>query len=216
MYPDKNFKDSNRESVFAFINRYPLALVTACTAHDAPVATHIPMLLVERDGATFLQGHIMRRTDHYKAFVKKPNALAVVNGPNAYVSARWYSNPQMGSTWNYMAVHVQGSLTMLSDEGLKDFMQRFTAHFEADYPDAPTRYEHLPKPYLEAMMPAIAGIEIKIDRVDHVFKPSQNRDEPSYLNIIKELHNVGGMSHLVAVEMEQRMAQVFSQDANKY
>jgi transcriptional regulator len=66
------------------------------------------MLVEERDGKLILHGHIMRKTDHHKAFHENPQALVVFTGPSSYVSATWYTNPHMGSTWNYMSVHLRG------------------------------------------------------------------------------------------------------------
>jgi transcriptional regulator len=48
------------------------------------------------------------------------------------------------------------------------------------------------------------GFEIKADKLDNVFKLSQNRDEESYLNIISKLQAQGGYSAMVAEEMKKR------------
>jgi transcriptional regulator len=55
------------------------------------------------------------------------------------------------------------------------------------------------------MMPAIIGIEIKIDRLENVFKLSQNRDAISFNNIIQKLEAIGGESAMVAEEMRRRV-----------
>jgi transcriptional regulator len=59
------------------------------------------------------------------------------------------------------------------------------------------------------MMPAIVGIEIKAEKLDNVFKLSQNRDEESYLNIIAKLREKGGNSALIAEEMIKRKTMLF-------
>ncbi|MBL0104104.1 MAG: hypothetical protein IPP51_10370 [Bacteroidetes bacterium] len=59
------------------------------------------------------------------------------------------------------------------------------------------------------MMPAIAGFEIKAEKIDNVFKLSQNRDEKSYLNIISKLEEQGGNSALIAEEMKKRKLDLF-------
>ena len=66
----------------------------------------------------------MRNTDHHKAFVENPNALLVFTGPSTYVSASWYSNPKIGSTWNYMSVHVGGQVDFMSNDELIAFMRK--------------------------------------------------------------------------------------------
>ena len=46
----------------------------------------------------------MRNTDHHKAFIENPKALAVFTGPDTYVSASWYSNPQIDGIIDSLAV----------------------------------------------------------------------------------------------------------------
>ena len=64
-------------------------------------------------------------------------------------------------------------------------------------------------------MPAIVGFEIKADKIDNVFKLSQNRDEKSYLNIISKLDEQGGNSALVAMEMKKRQADLFPRNIDE-
>jgi transcriptional regulator len=59
------------------------------------------------------------------------------------------------------------------------------------------------------MMPAIVGFEIKADKLENVFKLSQNRDEKSYDNIISKLKENGGYSDMIANEMTKRKAALF-------
>jgi len=59
------------------------------------------------------------------------------------------------------------------------------------------------------MMPAIAGFEIKAEKIENVFKLSQNRDEKSYMNIISNLERIGGNSALIASELKKRKAELF-------
>lgn len=108
MYHFSYFKENDKQVLLQFIEEHPFAFVTGSFLTGQQVATQIPILLEERNGELFLQGHIMRNTDHHKALVENPNALVVFTGPSCYVSASWYSNPQIGSTWNYMSVHVAG------------------------------------------------------------------------------------------------------------
>ncbi len=94
----------------------PFAFLTGSNLIGIQVATQIPILIEERNGELILQGHIMRNTDHYKAFIENPNALVVFTGPSAYVGASWYSNPQIGSTWNYMSIHISGQINFMSSD----------------------------------------------------------------------------------------------------
>lgn len=192
-----------------FIEEYPFAFMTGSFASGRQVATQIPILLEERDGELYFQGHIMRNTDHHKAFIENPNNLLVFTGPSCYVSASWYSNPQIGSTWNYMSVHVAGQVNFMTDEVLIGFMRKLTLKFEKDNTQSLTFYDNLPDQFLSKMMPAIVGFEIKAEHIENVFKLSQNRDEKSYDNIISKLEEIGGYSAMIANEMTKRRAALF-------
>lgn len=209
MYNFSYFKTLDKQDIIELIETHPLAFLTGSFLSGTQVATQIPVLLEERDGELYLQGHIMRNTDHHNAFVENPNALLVFTGPNAYVSASWYSNPQIGSTWNYMSVHVNGKINFMSDEGLIQLMRKLTLKFEGGNTQSQTFYDNLPDTFLSKMMPAIVGFEIKAEKLENVFKLSQNRDEKSYLNIMEQLDARGGSSALVAEEMKRRFPSLF-------
>ena len=209
MYHFSYFKEKDRQVILNFIEEHPFAFVTGSFLTGAQVATQIPVIIEERNGDLFLQGHIMRNTDHHKAFMENPTALIVFTGPSAYVSATWYSNSQMGSTYNYMSVHVPGEVRFMSQDELISFMRRFTLKFEKGNTQSPTIYDNLPPEYVNKMVAAIAGFEIKLDKIDNVFKLSQNRDEKSYLNIISKLEEKGGNAALIAEEMKKRRAELF-------
>ncbi|HLU94123.1 MAG TPA: FMN-binding negative transcriptional regulator [Membranihabitans sp.] len=209
MYNLSYFKEKDRQVILDFLEKYPFAFITGSTHSGNQVATQIPVLFDERDGELFLQGHIMRHTDHYRAFKEHPKVLLVFTGPDSYVSASWYSNPRMGSTWNYMSVHIEGQMRFMSSQELIRFMRKFTLKFEKGNTDSLTIYDNLPQTYLSKMMPAIAGFEIKAEKIDNVFKLSQNRDKKSYLNIISKLEEQGGSSSLIANEMRKRQADLF-------
>ena len=95
-----------------------------CDADNNPVATQVPVFIDEKEDKLFLSGHIMRNTDHHKAFEQNPNVLAVFTGPHTYVSASWYSDKQQASTWNYMSVHAKGKLKFLEEQALLDVLKR--------------------------------------------------------------------------------------------
>lgn len=165
----------------------PFVVLSGCDSNNLPVATQLPVLMEERNGELILQGHLMRKTDHHLAFDANPNVLALFTGPHAYVSSSWYAEDGIASTWNYMTVHASGKLEWMSDRELINFMKRFTKHFENQDEASPSIFDNLPKDFLDHMLPAIVGFEIKVEKLDHVFKMSQNRSKESFESIITEL-----------------------------
>ncbi|MBL8003557.1 MAG: FMN-binding negative transcriptional regulator [Candidatus Kapabacteria bacterium] len=209
MYNFSYFKEQDQQVVLDFIESHPFAFLTGSTLDGKQVATQIPLLYELRDGQLFLQGHIMRKTDHHKAFMENPQVLAVFTGPHCYVSATWYSHPHIGSTWNYMSVHCQGSIRFMTSNELIQFMKKFSLKFEGGNAESATIYDNLPTSYVESMLPAIVGFEIPVESMENVFKLSQNRDEASYMNIIARLEELGGDSAMIAEEMKKRKDALF-------
>jgi transcriptional regulator len=209
MYNFSYFQEKDRKTLLDFIGANPFAFLTGSFSSGEQVATQVPVLMEERNGELYLQGHIMRNTDHHKALIENPNALLVFNGPHCYVSASWYTNPQTGSTWNYMSVHIGGVIRFMPDDELIAFMRKLTLKFEKGNTQSLTYYDNLPEAFLGKMLPGIAGFEIKAENIRNVFKLSQNRDEKSYLNIISKLEEEGGNSALIAAEMKKRHAELF-------
>jgi len=209
MYHFSYFKENDQKTILEFMEEHPFAFLTGSFLSGKQVATQIPVIVEQREGELYFQAHIMRKTDHHKAMIENPNALLVFTGPSTYVSASWYSNPQIGSTWNYMSVHVHGQVKFMSDNELVDFMKRLTLKYEKGNTQSQTYYDNLPSGFLDKMMPAIVGFEIKAETIDNVFKLSQNRDEKSYLNIITQLEKIGGESAAIAEEMLKRKTALF-------
>jgi len=167
---------------------------------EYPVATQVPVLITEREGKLFLRGHIMRKTDHHLALEKDGHALVMFTGAHAYISASWYPNPQVASTWNYSAVHAQGQLRFTDEADLLDLLSRLTAHFENN-PDSPALMEKMSPEYIQPMLKAIVAFEIAIENIEHVFKLSQNRDKKTYHTIIDHLEEGSTEDKMVAEEM---------------
>lgn len=190
------------------MRRHPFALLTG-SAHDVPVATQVPLLLEEKEGKILLRGHIMRQTDHHKAFAANDHVLCVFTGAHSYVSASWYQDPQTASTWNYMSVHARGKLRFLDHEQLMQVLEQTTSLFENN-PGSPALFHKLPDAYVQKLAVAIVAFEIEVESLENVFKLSQNRDRKSYENIIQQLEQQDGDARQIADEMHRRTGKLFS------
>ncbi len=210
MYNLPYYKEKDIEEVYQFMQDHPFVLLTGVDADNKPVATQVPVFIDEKEGKLFLTGHIMKNTDHHKAFLKNDNVLAVFTGPHVYVSATWYDNPSQASTWNYMSVHAKGKISFGGGEELAAILKRLTLHYENGNTDSSTVFDNLSPEYLKPLMNAIVSFEVEIENIDHVFKLSQNRDEKSYDNIISKLKQQEGDGKIIAALMEKRKSKVFS------
>lgn len=208
MYNLPHFKANNQQEVIDFMYAHPFITLCGCDENNKPVATHVPVLMEERNEKIFLRAHIMRNQKHTKAFEHNNNVLAIFSGAHTYVSASWYSNQHIGSTWNYQAVHAHGILNFKDENFLHNLLTQLTEKFENN-PHSPSLVQKLDTDYVSNMMKAIIGFEIEITAMEHVFKLSQNRDEKSYENIIEQLQKGSNDAKQVAQTMQQNQQNVF-------
>jgi len=211
MYNLPYFKASDEKEVIDFMQAHPFVMLCGVNENKSVVATQVPVLIQARGEALFLQGHMMKHSDHQKAFAAHDDALVIFTGANSYVSASWYTNPLQGSTWNYTSVHARGKLKFLAEEKLRDILERTTAHFEQNA-DSPSLYNKLPADYVNRLVKAIVAFEIEVTALENIFKLSQNRDEKSYEQIITQLEKHEGGAKEIADVMLKRKEKVFKDD----
>jgi transcriptional regulator len=215
MYDLPDYKEKNDDVVKQFINDNPFAFITGCDKDNKPVATQIPVFIEEENGKKILRGHIMKNTDHHLAFLHNPNVLVVFTGHHSYVSATWYSNPHIASTWNYMSVHAKGLVTFLDDDALIAILKKTTLHFEGYNKQSSTYFDNVDEAFKQKYMKFIVAFEIEVTSLDHVFKLSQDRDAQSYHNIKEKLTEQGGDAQTIAQEMEKRTEHLFPNSDKK-
>lgn len=208
MYNLPYFKEQDAAVILQFIKEHPFAMLCGCDASNKPVATQIPVFIDEREDNLFLSGHIMKNTDHHKAFVQNNNVLVVFTGAHTYISASWYADRQQASTWNYQSVHAKGPLVFKDEQALIAILKRTTNHFENN-PHSGANFDDIPTEYVQRMVNAIVAFEIEVQHIDHVFKLSQNKDEKSYNNIVQKLNQQDGDAKEMAEIMENRKSKVF-------
>ena len=184
MYQPAAFRETRLEVLHDFIQAHPFASVII-HGDDGLVADHLPLRL----SSACLQGHVAAAND----LAQRDGAavLVVFHGPHGYVSPGWYpSKHQTGRevpTWNYAVVQAHGRLRVIDDADWKrTFLQGLTAQHEASMPQ-PWSIDEAPPDYIAALLGAIRGIEITIDRIEGKFKLAQNKTEANRLGVIDGL-----------------------------
>lgn len=205
MYKMPEFTEKDEAAVSAFIKAHPFVTLIGNDG-NIPVATQVPLIIEEAGGQWKLRGHIMRHTDHHRAFEKNNAVLLLFTGANCYVSASWYKERGIGSTWNYMTVHVKGKIHLLDEAGTLQIIKDLT-HLHEDKQTRPELVEGMPEQYVSGMVKGIAGFEIEIESIEPIFKLSQNRSDESYTSIVSHLdaQNDSGADEIVAEMIKRRI-----------
>ncbi|MEO5776190.1 MAG: FMN-binding negative transcriptional regulator [Flavobacterium sp.] len=200
MYIPELYKNDNQEDIKNFIHQNGFGILVNQT--DGKLwATHIPLLLEEKDGKQVLVGHVSIENPQAKSFKTNQEVLAIFSGVHTYISSSWYDHENV-PTWNYLAVHVYGKVTIHSLDETIEALKRLTNKYEAKAKsENPVRVEDFSK---KTMMQArgIVSFEIEITDIQAVKKMSQGRDDKNYKNIISKLEN---SDYFQAIEVAKEM-----------
>ena len=154
-----------------------------------------------------LVGHVARNNAQWRTPALGP-ALAIVRGPDAYMSPAWYATKRehgrVVPTWNYITAHVYGELLIHDDVvWLESLVRRLTAHHEDGRP-APWSVDDAPADYIAGQLRAIVGVEIRIDRIEAKAKLGQNRSDADIAGSIAGLEASGKPAMAAAMRKIQR------------
>ena len=114
VYLPPAFTESREEVLIAHIERHDFGLLVS-QGETAPSASHVPFLLERRDGRLLLQAHLARPNPQLAELDRAGEALAIFQGPHAYISPSWYVAGPAVPTWYYAAVHAYGKVRTLPD-----------------------------------------------------------------------------------------------------
>jgi len=189
----------------------PATLVTV--GPDGLRASILPMLFDADDGpAGSLRGHLARPNPQVRdvAAGLATDALAIFNGPEAYVSPGWYEEKRRTGkvvpTWNYVTVLAHGALVPHPEpEWLLDHVRRLVDRHEAGRDD-PWSVDDAPDGYVETQVRAIVGLELRISRLEAKRKLSQNRSAADVAGVIEGLEAGSALERVVAAEMGKETA----------
>lgn len=206
MYPFEAFKVNDRVEIADFINEFPFATLVAMDTSAGFAATHIPLMIQEWGERIVFRGHMMRETEHWNAIKASPSVFACFLGPDAPVLGSWQLTSRFGGTWNYQAVHVQGTAQAKDQQTLLQHLETLKNRYETN-PES--GFASLPADYLDAMVPQIECFDIVATDLKCIFKLSQNRSQQEFDRTIENLRRTGGKSALVAAEMERRRSDFY-------
>jgi transcriptional regulator len=173
LYVPPHFRVEDRAAAVALMRDN--AFATLVTSGGAGLhVSHIPFVVEEEEGELRLLGHLARANPQWPALEGAREAVAIFQGPHAYVSPGWYRHHPSVPTWNYAVVHARGALELMDDAGLHDLLLRLSATYEAGRAK-PWRMSELPAEYVDGMLRNIVGFTLRVESLDAKFKLSQNR-----------------------------------------
>jgi len=150
-----------------------------------------------------LQAHMARNNPQW-ASAPTGEALAIIQGPDDYISPSWYASKaehgRVVPTWNYSTAHVYGELVVHDDAGwLARHVRHLTGLHESGR-EEPWAVDDAPEKFIAGQLRAIVGVELVISRIEAKEKLSQNRSAADAQGVAAGLRAAGRKAGAAAVE----------------
>lgn len=208
MYVPTHFSETRIDVLHDLVRAHPFGALVVLASHGLD-ANHIPFEM-DPEPAPFgtLRGHVARANPVWRDFSPQTDALALFEGPHAYISPAWYptknEHGKVVPTWNYAVVHARGPLRVIEDrDWLRRFVEQLTNRYEAARSD-PWKVTDAPPPFIETLIESIVGIEIPIAQLTGKWKVSQNRPEKDRVGVVHGLMQLAGEGNRAMATMVQK------------
>ncbi|MDA0818740.1 MAG: FMN-binding negative transcriptional regulator [Proteobacteria bacterium] len=192
MHPNPSFRDDSADLHRSLVDAVGFSTIFLQTPAGPRVA-YSALLAMD---SSKLQFHLARG-NALTRHLEGSTALVVVNGPDAYISARWYADPDQVPTWNYIAVELEGSVRKLDDAELLHQLEMLSDHHEAKVKGGkPWTMDKMSARYLDGLVRSIVGFELEIEARRETVKLSQNKTVEERERVIAglEQQNAAGIA----------------------
>ena len=175
MHPNPAFRKSPAAQSLEFARERGFGTL-AVNGPDGPLLSHVPFLLSDDGGQIDL--HLVRSNPIVALLTTLQPAVIAVSGPDSYISPDWYGVEDQVPTWNYVAIHLRGTLQLAPPDALHAMLDRLTAAFETRLdPKAPWTSSKMSDGVMDRMMRAIVPCTMTLTKVDSTWKLGQNKPD---------------------------------------
>ena len=200
MYIPKINLLTDRDEIISFMKQFSFA--TIVTAKDGlPIATHLPFLVITKEGKVMLTSHFAKANEHWQ-HIEKTSVLVIFTEPHAYISPTHYDKELNVPTWNYIAVHAYGTGKLITGEQAKfEVLEATIDTYETTYRE---QWNALPGDYKLKMSKGIVAFEVIVTDLQAKQKLSQNRSGTERNKIIETLSKSSDTNEqLIATYMQR-------------
>ena len=187
MHPNSAFRCEDRAVHEALLDEIGFGMVFA-QIPDGPRVAHTPLIL---SGDGQVRFHLARGNALAK-HLDGATALLLVNGPDGYVSPRWYIDPDQVPTWNYVALEFEGPVRRIAESELPALLEALSARHEARVSEGVAwTMDKLSQPKLRRLLAGIVGFELEIQAWRPTSKLSQNKSPEERMRVVAGLETAG-------------------------
>ncbi len=156
----------------------------------APFASHLPVLYRRAGDQVKLTGHWARANPQWRD-IEQQRVMFIFHGPHAYISPRWYVEPEKNvPTWDYAVAHVYGRVRLVQEPTeLERIVTALAEQYEAGA-EKPWRLEDTGEAG-RARLKAIVGFELSAEAIQVKLKLNQNHAPANIRGAIAGLRAAG-------------------------
>jgi transcriptional regulator len=200
MYSPTYNRVEDHTELVAFMRANNFAILVTGTGGTLQ-ASHLPVRVLHHDDKIVLDLHMAKNNPQWKEFFDD-EVMVVFAGPHAYVSPRWYEEPERVPTWNYAAIHAYGVPVVVSEKSKKyESQRRLVADVD---PQWLPKFDALSTKYVDMMLDGIVNFEVPVARLETRWKLSQNRGRREMELIAGELAKSDDSSARALAELTRK------------
>ena len=186
MHPNALFRNEDRALHEALIEEVGFGMVFAQTP-DGPRVAHTPIVSTGRGAVRFHLSRGNALTRH----LGREETLVVINGPDAYLSPRWYADGNTVPTWDYVALELQGPVRNLADDEVLALLDAIAERHERQIPGDPWTRAQVDPAKVAGLLRGIVGFELEVRGWRPTFKLSQGKPPEERAAIAEALEAQG-------------------------
>lgn len=188
MYIPEYYKEEDELKLIEFMKANSFATLVGAD-NNLLHATHLPFVVEKRNDSWYLISHLAKANPQWEQFFKN-ELLVIFKGPHGYVSPLNYEKKQNVPTWNYIAVHAYGRVTIINEEkDVLNVLEKMILNYEDSFLE---QWKGLTDVYKSNMLKGIVAFEIKISKLQGKTKLSQNKtknEQKAIINSFEKSHD---------------------------
>ncbi len=190
MFVPDLYKPPSAEHVHAVVSGHPLALLVT-NGDPAPEATHLPVVPAPETGdgdltGQRLLGHLNRANPHWSFVRAGQRGKLVFTGPSAYISPVTYRTTPAAPTWDFVTVHLRGTLhPFAGEEDTLAVVRRTAARFEETFGEGWDQRDSVE--YFRSIVGGVGAFEFLVEETEAMYKLSQEKSPETRQRLIDKL-----------------------------
>jgi len=189
MHPNPAFRQEKNARSLELVRQRSFGTL-AINDDEGPLLSHIPFrLTLDSTGVEF---HLVRSNPMVRKLKEPQPAVLSVLGGDAYISPDWYGIPDQVPTWNYVAVHLRGTVSLEPHGTMHGVLEGLSQSMEERLlPKTPWKSEKMDQEIYGRMLRQIVPLRMEVTRIDSTWKLNQNKPDPVRLRAADGVEKAG-------------------------